>query len=391
MKKILMTLLFAAVSVHGQEMNSAASPAERKIEWAQTLLKKDSRNVRAHNALAMALAQRARETAGHEFYAQADQALARSLAIAPGNFEARKIRAWILLGKHDFAAALAEARALNRFAPDDVMVYGLLVDAHLHLGNYDEAEKAAQWMLDIRPGNVPGLTRAAHLRELFGDIEGALELMQMAHDQTPQNESEECAWILTQMAHLELLRGALARAEKLAEQALRRFHGYHYALKQLGEVRAAQGRHDDAALLLLQRYQSASHPENLFDLAQALQRAGKTKEAQAAFAQFEQEARSEMESVDNANRELIFYYTDYAKRPADALQVAHREFQRRQDVLTRDAYAWALFANGETAEAHKQMQAALSVGVRDPQMLERAQIIAGSQSARSTARPAGPR
>ena len=31
------------------------------------------------------------------------------------------------------------------------MVYGLLTDAHVELGNYAEAEKACQWMLDLRP------------------------------------------------------------------------------------------------------------------------------------------------------------------------------------------------------------------------------------------------
>ena len=61
--------------------------------------------------------------------------------------------------------------------PDDVLVYGFLVDGYTELGRYADAEKAAQWMLDIRPGNVPALTRASHLRELFGDHEGAVELM----------------------------------------------------------------------------------------------------------------------------------------------------------------------------------------------------------------------
>ena len=65
------------------------------------------------------------------------------------------------------------ARELNREVPDDSMVYGFLVDACVELGRYAEAEEACQWMLDLRPGNVPGLTRAAYLRELFGDLEGA--------------------------------------------------------------------------------------------------------------------------------------------------------------------------------------------------------------------------
>jgi hypothetical protein len=59
-------------------------------------------------------------------------------------------------------------------------------------------------MLDIRPGNVPGLTRAAYLRELFGDVDGSIELMEMAYRQTPPNELEDRAWILTQLAHLRL-------------------------------------------------------------------------------------------------------------------------------------------------------------------------------------------
>ncbi|MCI0621802.1 MAG: hypothetical protein L0387_09045 [Acidobacteria bacterium] len=391
MKKILTILVLAAITAHGQGMNSTATPAEQKVAWAQSLLRKDANNLRAHNALALALAQRARETANPAFYDQAEQALIRSFALSPANFEAKKTHVWILLGKHEFTAALAEARVLNRLAPDDVMVYGLLADAHLHLGNYEEAEKAAQWMLDIRPGNVPGLTRGAHLRELFGDVEGALEFMQMAYDQTPQNESEECAWILTQMAHLELMRGEHVRAGRLAEQALQRFPGYHYALKQLALVRATEKRWTESVSVLRQRYRQAPHPENLFDVGEGLHRAGRKKEAAAAFAEFEAKARAEMNGADNANRELIYYYVDYAKRPAEALQVARLEFQRRQDVYTRDAYAWALYGNGQYVEAKKQMQTALAVGIRDPQMLERAKRIASAGPAASGVPLAGSR
>jgi hypothetical protein len=82
-----------------------------------------------------------------------------------------------------------------------------------------------------------------------------------------------------------------------------------------------------------------------------------------------------MNSWDNANRELIFYYTDHARRPREALRIAEIEIGRRQDVYTRDAYAWALRANGHHAEARKQMEAALSVGTRDPRLLEHAKVI----------------
>jgi len=56
------------------------------------------------------------------------------------------------------------------------------MDANAELGNYAEAVKAPQWLLDLRPRNVAGLTRAAYLRELHGDLRGSMELMHMAYD-----------------------------------------------------------------------------------------------------------------------------------------------------------------------------------------------------------------
>jgi hypothetical protein len=103
--------------------------------------------------------------------------------------------------------------------------------------------------------------------------------------------------------------------------------------------------------------------------------AGHTKDAAAAFAQFEAKARAEMTLADNANRELIYYYADHAKRPAEALRIAEQEMARRHDVYTRAAYAWALHVNGRDAEARKQIDEALAVGVKDPLIVEHAKAI----------------
>jgi hypothetical protein len=94
------------------------------------------------------------------------------------------------------------------------------VDANVELGLYNDAVAAAQWMLDLRPGNIPGLTRAAYLRELHGNLKGALELMQMAYDATPFGETEDRAWILTQIAHLHFVGGDLSKAENYSTNAL---------------------------------------------------------------------------------------------------------------------------------------------------------------------------
>ena len=61
---------------------------------------------------------------------------------------------WLLLGKHEFAAALEEAKKLNQRTPDDVMVYGFLTDANVELGNYADAENAANWMMNLRAAPI---------------------------------------------------------------------------------------------------------------------------------------------------------------------------------------------------------------------------------------------
>jgi tetratricopeptide (TPR) repeat protein len=353
----------------------SGSPAEQRIAAAERFIALQPAKADGYNDLALALARRARETADPSYYSRADAALAKSLAIAPDNFEARKLRAWVLLGQHEFARALDLARELNRQVPDDLLVYGFLTDAYVELGRYKEAEESCQWMLDLRPGNIPALTRAAYLRELFGDVEGAIELMAAAFQRTPPSEVEDRAWALTQLGHLETLAGRLPNAERLLEDALRIFPEYHYALAALAKVRLAQKRGGEGADLLKRRYDAAPHPENLYALGDALAGAGRQAEARATWAAFEAAALRESTGWDNANRELIFYYANHARKPKEALRIAELEIARRQDVYTRDAYAWALRANGRVREAREEMRRALDVGIKDPDVLARAAVL----------------
>ena len=365
---------------------STGSPAMRRIDAARKVLASDPTRSDVWNELGWALSRRARETADQAYYAEAWTATERSLQLEPGNLEGRKLQVWILLGQHQFPRAIEAAEQLNRAVPDDVLVYGFLVDGYVELGRYEEAEKAAQWMLDIRPGNVPGLTRAAHLRELFGDHAGAVELMDTAYRRTADTELEDRAWILTQIAHLSLLTCRAEAAERLLNEALALFPDYHYALALLAEVRLQQGRPAEAVTLRERHYAAAPHPENQFELGVAMERAGRPAEAQAAWRAFETAARQEMAGWDNANIELVYYYADHADQPADALKIAHGEWTRRQDVRTREAYAWALHKNGQSRDARVEMEKALAVGIKSPVSFYRAGAIAAAAGAPSDAR-----
>lgn len=353
------------------------SPAERRIAAARAAIAAAPARASGWNALAFAYARRARETADPDFYARGEEAVARALELAPGDLEAEKTRVWIQLGRHEFAQAREAALALERRAPGDVVVHGLLADANVELGDYEAAERATQAMLDLRPGNVAGLTRAAHLRELYGDVEGALELMRESHERIPAQETEDRAWVLAHAGHLLRMAGDLDAAGRVIEHALAGFPDYHYALAELARVRTAERRHAEAVELLRRRYAAAPDPENLYELAQALGRAGRAAEAEAAYRGFEAEALAESDEAHSCNRELALYYVDRGRADL-ALAVAERGRQRRRDVLARDAYAWALHASGESERAREELAPALALGVRDALLAWHAGAIAKS-------------
>jgi tetratricopeptide (TPR) repeat protein len=352
------------------------SPAEQSIAVARKEVEAKPAQFTGYNELAIAFLRRERETDNASYIAQAEEALKKSLEISPNNFEGQKIHVWLLLDRHEFLAALEEARSLNKKTPDDVQIYGFLTDANAELGDYPAAENAAQWMLNLRPGNLAALTRAAHLRELYGDDDGAYELLDMAYQATVPTETEEQAWLLNQMGHLRYMQGRTDDAEHILKQALEIFPGYPYALGNLAQVRITQKQYAEAVTLLQQRYQAAPHIQTLYDLAEALQLAGRDGEAKKTFADFETKSLAESAKKENSSRDLIFYYADQSHQPAKALDAAKQQYAWRHDVYTLDAYAWALHVSGQDAEARKQIEAALAVGIRDSKIFAHAGEIA---------------
>lgn len=96
------------------------------------------------------------------------------------------------------------------------------------------------------------------------------------------------------------------------------------------------------------------------------------------YAEFERAARVQITLPDNANVGLIAYYAEHARRPQEALRIARLEMESRHDACTLDAYAWALYANGQYTEAGRQIEKALAVGTRDAVLFYHAGAIAAA-------------
>jgi tetratricopeptide (TPR) repeat protein len=213
---------------------------QRRVEVAQKRIQSDPKAFQAYNDLAFALCRWARDSGDSQLYDKAGEALQRSLQLSPGNREALKLQVTVLLGKRQFAEALKLASDLQIHNHDDIGLWGLLVDANIGIGNLDEAERDAQWILDLRSGSSLGFTKAACLRELFGDPEGAAEFFDEAARRTSPADLDERAWLIVQNARMQLKLGNPQQAEELLKQALKVFPDSKLALAVLATLPAKQ-------------------------------------------------------------------------------------------------------------------------------------------------------
>jgi tetratricopeptide (TPR) repeat protein len=343
----------------------ALSPADQRIAAARQQLEANPKAFQTYNELAFALCRKARDTSDLSLYDQAGAAVNRSLELSPGNYDAMKLRASVLLGKHEFSAALKLAENLNHKTPDDIGAWALLVDANSALGNYAEAERDAQWVLNLRSGNALGFEKAAGLRELFGDNEGAIDFYEEALRRTAQSDLDQRAWLLTQKARLTLAAGNPKAAADILSEETRLFPDSQLATFVMADIEAANGNYTEAANLVEKCYHSVPSSANLYRWATALEQSGQKDKAAVQFSTFESKARAEINQPYNANLQLIAFYTEHRNDPAEALRIATLESGQRQDCVTLAALAWALYQNGKFADAKTQMDKALAVGIRE--------------------------
>ena len=209
-------------SVLKSETKPVVSPAEtttpskvdQRILRARQAIDKMPNSSDGYNQLAAAYMQKARETANFDYNASADDALTRSLAVEPDNYDALKLRSKLQLTYHRFADALETARRAQNVRVDDHDVWGQITDALVELGEYTAAVRAAQKMVDLRPDSS-AYARVSYLRELHGDTNGAIQAMTAAVKAANPNDPEGVAWCRTQSAVLHRLRRLRAARSSL--------------------------------------------------------------------------------------------------------------------------------------------------------------------------------
>lgn len=249
--------------------------------------------------------------------------------------------------------------------------FGLLGDALMEQGKVSEAAEAYQKMIDLKPF-YQSYTRASHLRWLRGDLDGAIEMMHAAVKSASTRDRESVAWAYSRLAMYELQRGRLSEAMRVADASLHFVPDYAAALLARGRIQLAQKKNGDAVETLKRAASLNPLPEYQWTLADALRLLNRTDEAVS----IEQQLVGEGLSGDP--RTLALYLATRREDGGKAVDLARREVERRGDVFTLDALAWALASAGQVREASTLMDRALAEGTGDGRLFLHAAVIAAA-------------
>jgi tetratricopeptide (TPR) repeat protein len=333
--------------------------------------------------LGLALLQRVRETADPSLYAQAEEALTRARDLAHRDATVLVGIASLQLGRHRFADALETAASALAIAPSLPAAHAAKIDALVELGLYDEAADAASALLALRV-DLGSLARVSYLRELHGNIDGAVAAMRQAAD-SPALAPENTAYVRTLLGNLLVYAGRPDEAADAYEQALAVVPNHAAAISGLGRLAIGRGDLDEA----IRRFEQASAilplPEYVIALGEAKEAHGDMAGAAESYDLARAETQLFVAGGVDVDLELALFEADHGD-PAKAVDLAEAAYRTRHTVRTADALGWAYHRVGRDEEASRLAAEALHLGSKDPLLLYHAGLIAYATGDAASAR-----
>jgi tetratricopeptide (TPR) repeat protein len=318
---------------------------------------------RPDTAPGLAYLQRARETGDASQYERAEAVFRRVLAREPEDLTATTGLGSVALARHDFRRALGLGRRAVALAPRSAAGHGVVGDALVELGRYDEAFAAFDTMARLKPG-VASYSRVAYARELIGRPREAIEAMELAVD-AATGSREPQAWALVELGKLHFGLGELDPAERAYRAALRVFPGYVHALEALSRVEAAHGRHERAIRLARRAAEALPLPQLVATLGDLYRVTGRRRLAREQYALVAAIERLQRANGVRTDLETALFRADHGIRLSETVELARAARRDRPSVEGDAVLAWALARAGHCGEALRFSKRALRLGTRD--------------------------
>ena len=355
-------------------------PVGESIAFFHNRIRQNPQDVVSYTLLGELYLRQGRETGDVASYQRAEAALQKAIQLLPDYAPANASLAAVLYVQHNFSQALEMAQQVYLSSPKNIQALATVGDAQLALGHYTESEQAYQELLQASPSPAVQ-ARLAHLAELKGQTDEALQLMQIAAQEALNagGSREGVAWYWLRLGDLSFNSGQIEDAEKYYQGAIKIFDGYYLGLAGLGKVRTAQGNYE-AAIELYQRVTDIiPQPDFLAALGDLYILTDQPEKAKLQYDTVEYIGKLAEINRQVYNRQLAYFYADHDLNVEAALRLALAELEYRQDIYGYDVTAWAYFKNGLFDQAEAMMQQAMKLGTRDAKLYYHAGLIARAQ------------
>ena len=348
--------------------SASPSPARIRdldIDFYQARTVRDPRSARDFTQLAGLYLQRARETADNADLERAEQTARHSLALRRGrNDEAVGVLTSSLMGQHRFAEAHDAALELLRSDSTSVAARGMVAEAAMELGRYDEAARLFG-MLETYQADLGTAPRLARWAELRGQPDVARRLLRQALDDATHRhgmQREQLAWFHLRLGDLALRTGHLSEAQHELEAGLAILPGDYRLLGTLARLEAVRHRWRPAVEAGELAVSHALDPATLGLLSDAWGALGDSSRANEYDRAM---ALSVLRQPGAYHRAWSLHLLDHARDVAAVLGNVRRELETRRDVYGYDLLAWALHGSGRDQDARAPMARALALGTQD--------------------------
>ncbi len=372
---------FSMLKERGEVLANAADWPGIKEKAMQLVenIKSDSSDLKSKLLLAQLYMQEARITGEHPYYYPATLRLLNNVLTHDSqNFEALAFKASVLLSLHHFSESLVVGNQAKAINDNNSFIYGVLCDANVELGNYEEAVKMSDKMQSIRPG-LESYSRASYLREIYGDNAGAIEAMKLAFEAGLAG-SEEASWAGNTLAQLYLNVGDYNHAEEVSKIILEQRPSYAFAINTLGEIDLARGDYAKAMASFDKAIQIMPEFSFYENKARLLELMGKIEESKSVYRNTITMLKEDASSGHYVDMDLAKIYLAL-NDSKQALKYARTEYQRRpMNIDVNQTMAWVQYKIGNQAEAKKYLKVAMRMGTKMPEFIENSGLVSQSKA-----------
>ncbi len=353
---------------YGQEWDKMQSAYSQALN----ALKKNDKDHKAALQMARVFIIEARVTGEHgHYYPSAlnllDSILTNKLTDRNIEFQAKSLKASVLLSQHEFIEALQVGLEAAQEYSYNAQIYGVLTDAYVELGDYEKAIAMADKMVSLRP-DLRSYSRVSYLREIHGDTDGAIEAMKLAVA-AGYPGYEDTAWARLTLGELYEQYGSSVEAEAQYNRILSEREDYPFAIAALAGIAEKKGDMEKAESLL--KKACAIIPEVGFyeQLATIYLNTNRQAEADKLNKEVLVMLEDDVLHGHNMNMEYARFYMDNLGDLDKALDYALTEYEKRPNNIDVNTLLAVIYQKGsKMTEAKKHYTIASRTNSQDQEL-----------------------